>query len=96
MAMIYLKKSPQNLRNMMINLDNISQILYIFIAIISFYGVVTKPIKDSIDRLNAQIRVLHEDYSKTKELVVRINESVKSAHKRIDKLEDFYEIRLDK
>ena len=69
------------------NLNFVYQAIGIVVGIGTFYGVVTKPIKDSIDSLNSEIKQMNKENSETREDVVRIEESVKSAHKRIDKLE---------
>lgn len=72
-------------------IEIINQIITITVGLITFYTFVTKPLTTSIDNLKKEIYEARLNITQTRELAVRINESVKSAHKRIDKLEDFYE-----
>lgn len=72
----------------MINaLDFSTQIITIIIGIISFYGAVTKPIKDSINDLTSKIDSLTKKANELRINFTRVDESVKSAHKRIDIIE---------
>ena len=69
------------------NISIIAQIVTIVVGIATFYGVVTKPIKDSIEQLADKIDEMNKETFDTKIQVARIDESVKSAHKRINDLE---------
>lgn len=68
-------------------LSLLTQIMTIIIGIFSFYGAVTKPIKDSINNLTNKIDVITKKANELRINFTRVEESVKSAHKRIDKIE---------
>lgn len=65
----------------------LTQILSIIVGIATFYGVVTKPIKDCVTDLKDEIRRMNTMSHHTREELIKVIESNKSAHKRLDKLE---------
>ncbi|MFI3226937.1 MAG: hypothetical protein R3Y09_05920 [Clostridia bacterium] len=69
------------------NIGILTQIITISLGIITFYGVVTKPIEDCVMELKNEIKQMNLASGKTREELVKVIESAKSAHKRIDKLE---------
>ncbi|MFI3114825.1 MAG: hypothetical protein R3Y12_01620 [Clostridia bacterium] len=60
----------------------------IILGIATFYGVVTKPIKDCVTELKDEIRQMNIMSHQTREELIKVIESNKSAHKRLDKLEE--------
>lgn len=75
-------------RKMVENIGVLTQIVTISVGIATFYGVVTKPIKDCVTELKEEIKSMNLSNVKTREDLVKVIESAKSAHKRIDKLEE--------
>lgn len=72
----------------MIELETLTQIITVLVGVFTFYGLVTRPLANSINLLRNELHEMHRDYINTTQQVAKINESLKSAHKRIDKLED--------
>lgn len=72
---------------MEVNLALITEIITILLGIGTFYGVVTKPIKDCILELKNEIKSMASSNFKTREDLVKVVQSAKAAHKRLDKME---------
>lgn len=73
---------------MNINLDNIGAI----IGVVSFTCAamrifVITPLQKSIDRLEKTLALMDEKFDTQQERLARVEESAKSAHKRIDRIE---------